>query len=200
MRISRPALAVLGALAVATIALALSGIAALAPPGFHGTAYLPPEPAPAFTLTDQRGQSTALSDYRGKPVLLFFGFVNCPDVCPLTLQRLTRVLRSMEMGPREIQILLVTVDPARDDPEALRGFLSRFDPLVDGFTGDSTALAAVRTAYGVYAGPHPGNRHMAMTHTPAVFGIDAAGDLRVLLPMEQPDEVVAADIRTLAGL
>lgn len=177
--------------AVARVGLPAAGGA------FTGTAYDPPMRAPDFALTDHRGDEVTLADHRGSAVIVFFGFTNCPDVCPLTLRKLTRVLGAMDADTSDVRVLLVTVDPERDTPEALARYVARFDPWVTGITGDTAALAAMRRDYGVYAGAHPGEHGAQMTHTPAVFGIDRGGDLRVLLPMEREDEVVARDIRRL---
>lgn len=196
MRPRTLALILVGAAALG-LSAALAGGVRSAAPTFHGTAYLPPEPAADFALTDHRGRSVGLADYRGRPALLFFGFAHCPDVCPLTLTKLGRVLELMGEDAGEVRILLVTVDPARDTPEALARYVARFPAPIEGLTGDSAALARVRSAYGVFAGPSPMPGGHGMTHNAQVFGIDRDGQLRVLLPMEQPDEVIAADIRQL---
>lgn len=200
MRSPGLAIAIAAAVVVGMLAIAVFRVAAPDAPRFHGTAYEPPQPAHAFTLTDHRGQPAALGDFAGQTVLLFFGFANCPDVCPLTLQKLSRIVEDLGGEARPVRIVLITVDPARDTPAALARYVARFGPHVTGLTGDPAELAAVRKAFGVYAGPHPGSSDVEMTHTPAVFGIDRSGRLRVLLPMHEPDEVVARDIRTLSGL
>jgi protein SCO1/2 len=200
MKLPVLAIALTGVLAVGMLAVAVTRVAMPGEPAFHGTAYSPPEPAADFRLTDHTGADAALSDFHGTPVLLFFGFTNCPDVCPLTLQRLDRILQSVDADTTAVRVLLVTVDPERDTPEQLARYVSRFGGYVTGLTGDSATLADVRRAYGVYAGEHPTDPRMAMTHTPAVFGIDAAGQLRVLLPMEREDESVREDIRTLMDM
>jgi protein SCO1 len=169
---------------------------------FHGTAYPDAEPAPAFTLTDHRGHEASLGDFRGRAVLLFFGFTNCPDVCPLTLARLGRAVEEMGRRGNDTQILLVTVDPARDTPEALDAYVRQFGPNVTGLTGDSETLGAMRSAYGVFAAMHADHQtgqEMVM-HTDAVFGIDRRGRLRVLLHADGPEAQLQADIRALLRL
>jgi protein SCO1 len=170
-------------------------------PGFHGTAYEPPQPAAGFVLTDHTGREVRLADYQGRVVLLFFGFANCPDVCPLTLTKLDRALASLKADTSQVRVLLVTVDPERDTPDALARYVAGFGPHVSGLTADSATLAAVRQGYGAYAARSVGHgQHVDVVHTPRVFGIDRSGMLRVLIRGEEPDEVVAADIRTLLRL
>jgi protein SCO1 len=165
---------------------------------FHGTTYDDPDPAPAFTLTDHQGQPARLSDFQGEAVLLFFGFTHCPDVCPLTLNRLTQVLEGMGTRGEQVRVLLVTVDPERDTPEMLARYVERFGPRVTGMTGDQGELAAIRKEYGVYAAEMPDHSgHMMTVHTPAVFGIDRGGRLRVLIHPDAPEAELQADIRAL---
>lgn len=190
---------------VAAMALAaLATLAVLAATGrpratFHGTAYEPPEPAPDFTLTEHTGRTVRLRDLRGRVVLLFFGYTHCPDVCPLTLDKLHRVLDDLGAGPDRARILLVTVDPERDTPEALSRYLARFGAGVSGLTGPPETLRRLYAAYGVHAQPGQGS-HPGMMHTSAVFGIDRSGQLRVLLRHEHPDAELASDLRTLLEL
>lgn len=191
-------LAIAAALLLGVLGVAIAG--GHLPSGggdFVGTAYDPPAPAPSLTLTDHTGAEVSIDDYRGTALLVFFGFTSCPDVCPLTLRKLSRVLGAMDVDTSEVRILLVTVDPERDTPETLARYVAQFGPHPVGLTGDEPTLAEMRRRFGVYAGPHPGEHAIDITHTPAVFGIDRAGDIRVLLPMKEDDAVLAADIRRL---
>lgn len=190
-------LALAGALALGLTVAVAARLAAPSEPSFHGTAYVPYEPAPEFRLVAHTGRPATLADFRGSAALLFFGFANCPDVCPLTLARLQRVVGTLGDDAERVRVLLVTVDPARDTPEALARYVAPFGPHVHGLTGDSATLAAVRAAYGVYAGAHPVQHGISITHTPSVFGVDARGRLRVLLSLEQSDEELADDVRAL---
>jgi protein SCO1/2 len=169
-------------------------------PRFHGTAYPDAPPAASFTLTDHNGQSRSLADLRGQPVLLFFGFTHCPDVCPLTLARLSRVLQSMGSRGEQVRVLLVSVDPERDTPPVLARYVSQFGPQVTGLTGEADVLRQMRTQYGAYAehgGGHGAGEHTDVMHTNAVYGIDRAGKLRVLIAPDGPEEQMRDDIRTL---
>ncbi len=173
-----------------------------ASPSFHGTAYEPPEAAPEFALLDHTGRTVRLADYRGKSVLLFFGFVNCPDVCPFTLSRLSRAIESLGRRSSEVQVLLVTVDPERDSPQALAAYVQRFGAQVAGLTGDAEALEKLRAAYGAYAVHQhdAGEPHPQVIHSSHVFGIDHTGQLRALLRADGTEEQLHADLRTLVAL
>ena len=178
--------------------LLLAGCAAEGAPRFHGTTLENPAPAPSFALTAHTGAPANLYNFRGQPVLLFFGFTHCPDVCPLTLTRLSRVLEAV--GPRgdRVHVLLVTVDPARDTPAVLADYVRRFGPQVTGLTGNPEALAGVRNAYGVHT--QHGGMHPGISHTDAIYGIDRQGNLRVVIAPDAPEEQMRDDVRTLLRL
>lgn len=204
-------------------ALVVATGVAIAPrpvPRFHGTTYTEVAPAAEFALVDHDGRPVSLRSYRGAPVLLFFGYTHCPDVCPLTLDKLTRALKAVGGGARDVRILLVTLDPARDTPAALKAYASRFGPAVTGLTGDSASLARAGAGYGAYvttaaARPAPGGHaHGARpadqpappptatktVHSSVVYGIDRRGNLQVVISDTATPEQVADDVRTLAGL
>lgn len=192
------AITAVGALVAAMLAFALIRGLPGAERDFTGTEYDPPRAVGSFSLVDHHGREVALDGYRGKALLVFFGFTHCPDVCPLTMQKLSRVLEDMDADTSRVRLLLVTVDPERDTPVALAEYVDRFGPYAVGVTGDSATLAELRQEFGVYAGAHPAlGDQMEITHTPAVFGVDRNGEIRVLLPMEAPDETIARDIELL---
>jgi len=201
---------------VAGVGAYAAWLAASARPAFHGTTYDPVAPAPDFRLVDPAGRAVTLADYRGRPVLVFFGYTRCTDFCPLTLDRLSRAVR--ELGPKAggARIVLVTVDPAHDTPAALAGYVARFGGRVEGLTGDPAALAAAWRAYSVHVAPgvappaamehgaHPASPSSALTpevaHSGVVYGIDRNGALRVVLPDGATDGETKDDIRALARL
>lgn len=188
---------------IATLAIVLVAFMAVSlyhqtrPVHFHGTAYEPPTAAPNFSLVEHTGRRVTLSELRGRPVLLFFGYTKCPDVCPLTLSALRRGLDAIDAGPEDVSVAMITVDPANDTMETLARYVDNFGPGVSGLTGSPDALNAIYGAYGVHAtvvgGVHP---EMVM-HTPVVFGIDSGGQLRVLLHPTDPDSRLEDDLRTL---
>jgi protein SCO1 len=103
-----------------------------------------------FKLTDQNGQALSEQDLKGRPFLVFFGFTNCPDVCPTTLFEVSEILRSLGRDADRTRGLFITVDPERDTPALMKDYLSSFDPHLAGLTGDAAAIAAVAKAYRVY--------------------------------------------------
>jgi protein SCO1 len=200
-------------LAMAAVIVAVGVFASPAsPPRFHGTTYTEVLPAAEIALTDHHGRPATLESFRGHPVLLFFGFTHCPDVCPLTLAKLVRAVEHAGRPARDARILLVTVDPERDTPEALRAYAARFGEKVLGLTGDTLALERARKGYGAYVvqapppGAHAGHAgHPApeagrTIHSSVVYGIDRRGDLRVVIPETATPGEMAADVRTLSRL
>ncbi|HSU15388.1 SCO family protein [Longimicrobium sp.] len=184
---------------------------------FHGTTYDPVAPVDDFRLTDQDGRAVSLASFRGRPLLVFFGYTRCADFCPQTLGRLSRAVHSLGEDAGDARIVLVTVDPAHDTPAVLKRYVARFGPQVSALTGDSASLAAVWHAYGAYVAPKPAEPAMAMPHehhpapappaVPAqlihsgvVYGIDRRGNLQVVISDGATEDETRDDIRTLAGL
>ena len=118
-------------------------------PAFAGTVYAPALPAPEIELTDQSGKPFDLLSQRDKVVLIYFGYTNCPDECPLTMAKLSRVFDLLNEDGRNVQVLLVSTDPLRDTPEALKKYLSSFHPSFLGLTGSHPELEKVYRNYGV---------------------------------------------------
>lgn len=198
-RRTRPSL-VLAVIVASLLVLGVlrAGLAA-GSPDFHATTYVPPEPAADFTLTDHSGASTRLAELRGTPVLLFFGYTHCPDVCPLTLATLRDALAAAGARPGDAKVLLVTVDPARDTPEALAAYVRNFGPDVVGLTGPAEQIRPVLSAYGIHAEAGHADPGL-LGHTSAVFGIDSRGMIRVLLRPDAPREELQEDVATLLEL
>ncbi len=142
---------ILGLVAVAVILLVQGIPEAPHQPGLVQQVDPDPYPASDFTLTSHDERSVSLQDFRGRTVVLFFGFSHCPDVCPATLLNLSTALQRLDSDRRDgIQGLLVTVDPERDTPERLRQYMNRFDPSLIGLTGSLEEIREVADAYGVF--------------------------------------------------
>ncbi len=142
----------------------------------------PPRSAPEFTLRGSHGGPLELSRFRGKVVILEFGFTSCPDVCPRTLAALASVKKKLGARAGEVQVVFITVDPERDDPERLRTHLAKFDPTFLGGTGTAEQLEAVRAEYGIAAERVVAGNSYAFSHSSFTYLIDRAGSLRALMP------------------
>jgi protein SCO1/2 len=154
-----------------------------AAPSLKAGAFEPAHPAPELSLRGSDGQELKLARYRGKLVLLVFGFMNCPEVCPTTLATLAEARRVLGPQAAAVQVVYVTVDPERDSVAQMRPYLAAFDPSFVGGTGSPEALAAVRKAYGVVAEKvaRPGGSYF-MNHSSSVYLIDREGRLRAMMP------------------
>lgn len=176
----------LSLLVIVGVATGIGFIYSRANPSFRGSVITPPLAAPDFTLTDQAGATGSLSNYRGKYILLFFGFTTCTDECPATMAVLHLVRDQLPKYADKIQVVFVTTDPARDTPAAISAFLDRFDPTFIGFTGDQTSLQKIWTDYGVTVLDN------GETHSAIVYLIDPQGDIRITYPSATtPDDIVA---------
>lgn len=156
---------------------------AVAAPSLKAGAFEPAHPAPELSLRGSDGQELKLARYRGKLVLLVFGFINCPEVCPTTLATLAEARKALGPQAAAVQVVYVTVDPERDSVAQIRPYLAAFDPSFVGGTGSPEALAAVRKAYGVTAEKvvRPGGAYF-MNHSSSVYLIDREGRLRAMMP------------------
>src|SRR4051812_12773840 len=125
--------------------------AAQSAPDLKAGVFDPPRAAPEFTLQGSNGKALKLSDFRGKVVILGFGFTSCPDVCPTTLGVLGQAHKRLGAQGQDVQVLYITVDPERDTPERMHAYLQAFDASFIGGTGAADQLAAVRKEYGIQA-------------------------------------------------
>ena len=160
--------------------------------------FEPPRTAPEFALQGSDGGELKLGRYRGKVVLLSFGYTNCADVCPTTLATLARARKLLGKAADAVQVVYVTVDPERDDAARIKNYLAVFDPAFVGATGKPEALAAVRKNYGIVAVKHPmGDSGYAMEHSSSIFLIDRQGTLRAVMPYGHAAGDFVHDIKLL---
>lgn len=159
-------------------------------------AFDPPRMAPDFTLPGSNGAPLTLKAYRGKVVLLGFGFTSCQEVCPVTLATLKLADQKLGAQAADVQVVYVTVDPARDTAAQMKRWLSAFNPRFVGGTGSEAQLAAVRKAYGIAAERVAGPAN-AIEHSSFIYLIDRRGRLRALMPFGRGADDYVHDVRVL---
>lgn len=180
------------ALFVGVMALATAAVLTLAPATRStGTASV----GGPFTLTSQDGRTVTDRNYLGAPHLVFFGFTHCPDVCPTKLFEISEVLRAMGDKGRAIRALFITVDPERDTPEAMKSYLSSFDPRIVGLTGDPASIEAAIRAYRGFARKVPlKDGDYTMEHTSLVYLMDKDGRFVGAFNLDRPPEAAAQEL------
>jgi len=160
-------------------------------PSLKGSIITPPWTAPEINLIDHNGQTFTLSAQRGKVVLLYFGYVNCPDECPLTMAHIKIALQSLGNRAKSVQVIMVSTDPARDTLQALKDFMEHFDPSFLGLTGTPAELQKTWMEYGVAV------ENGGETHSTFLYVIDPNGNVReTFLPDAEPNEI-ARDVSLL---
>ena len=166
-------------------------------PALKAGVFEPPRQAPEFALRGSDGAELSLARYRGKLVLMSFGFTNCAAVCPTTLATLAQARQALGAQAGAVQVLFVTVDPERDDPARLKAYLAAFDSSFVGGCGTPEALAAMRKSYGVVARKVPMSSGYAVDHTSSIFLIDRDGKLRAMMPYGRDAKDFVHDIQLL---
>jgi protein SCO1/2 len=148
-----------------------------------------------FSMIDHHGARVSEASYRGGPMIVFFGFTHCPDVCPTTLFEMSEVLRQIPKE-RKVAALFVTVDPERDTPEKLKDYLSSFDSRIFGLTGPRADVDAMLKTFRVYARkvPQEGSDY-TMDHTAIVYLMDKQGRFVNALNMQQPPAQISREIQ-----
>ena len=157
----------------------------------HGTAFDPPQPAPEITLTDQHNQTYHLSDQQGKIVMLYFGYTQCPDECPLTMAHLKQALGELGAQANNVQVVMVTTDPAHDDAQVMGDFMAKFDPAFVGLTGTEEELKPVWDSFSVVV------EDGGETHSSFVYLIDQQGMIQRLYDLTAQPGDFAHDLKII---
>jgi len=167
--------------------------------GFQSTDITGAEFGRDFTLTDHTGKRRSLADFRGKVVVVFFGFTHCPDVCPTTLAELAGAMKKIGADSDRVQVLLITVDPERDTAAVLGPYVTAFDPRFLALRGSAEETERVakefRVIYQKVAGSKPEN--YTMDHSAGSYVFDAQGRIRLYVSYGRGGEVFARDIARL---
>ena len=167
--------------------------------GFASTDITGANYAKGFQLTDHTGAPRSLTDYRGKVVTLFFGYTQCPDVCPTNLLGMAEVMRQLGPDAEKVQVLFITVDPERDTQALLAEYVPAFDKRFAGPYGDVETTAAVARDFKVFYQKQGDTKGMAYTidHSTGTYVFDPQGRLRLYVKHGEKPEVIAGDLRKL---
>ena len=193
----------LRATALLSIALLVMGLGACAVESTHefaGAVLESPEPLPDFTLMSAEGP-VSLSDFRGQYVFLYFGYMFCPDFCPTTMAKLGKVHRDLGDDAERMQVIMISVDPERDTPDALAKYAEAFNPTFLGITGTKEEIDLVGEPYGLYYQRNEGSAATGylVDHSTRTYLIGPDGRALVAYPHDASAEGIAADLRWLMG-
>jgi protein SCO1/2 len=181
--------------------LSVLALAACSPekPKFNGIDITGADYAQDFTLTDHNNQRRSLSDFKGKVVVLFFGYTQCPDVCPTSMTELAEVKRLLGADADKLQGVFVTVDPARDTTELLTAYMGNFDPTFVAFVPTADELADVAKRFKIYYKKQEGKTPTSYTmdHSAGSYVYDTQGRVRLYSRYGSGAKVLAQDIQML---
>ena len=183
------------------VSLLLAASASAAPiPGLKAGLFEPPRAAPAIGLRATDGGTFDLARYRGKVVVLEFGFTHCADVCPVSLATLAQARKLLGPEAANLQVVFVTVDPSRDSVAHLHDYLAQFDPGFIGVSGSAQQVDAVLKAYGISVTKkmvEGSKTDYTMHHSSYLYFVDRRGMLRALTPFGRPAAEIARDVQLL---
>jgi protein SCO1/2 len=182
---------------VLTLALLLAGCDSR--PQFGNTDISEADYARDFALTDHTGKPRTMADFRGKAVVIFFGYTQCPDVCPTTMTGMAEAMKLMGADAAKVQVLFVTVDPERDTQELLAQYVPVFNPSFLGLYADAQTIAKTAQAFRVFYKKQPGSTPTTYTvdHSAGSYVYDTQGRLRLYIKHGEKPEVIAKDLKLL---
>jgi protein SCO1/2 len=152
----------------------------------------------SLALTDHTGKARTLDDFKGKVVAIFFGFTQCPDVCPTMLAEMGKLMKELGRDSEKVQVLFVSVDPERDTPELLKQYVTAFHPAFLGLRGDTEATARATKEFKIYNQKQPlKTGGYSVDHSAGMYILDQQGRLRLYAQYGVNAEMVLADIREL---
>ena len=168
-------------------------------PTFHFTDITGAEFARKLELTDTDGKQRSLGDWRGKVVVVFFGYTQCPDVCPTTMAELAQIRTQLGADGDRLETVFVTIDPERDTPEVLKAYVANFGPNVVALRGDAEQTAAAAKEFKVFYAKVPGKTagSYTMDHSAASFVFDPAGRVRLFVPYGADTKLLTGDVKQL---
>ena len=169
---------------------------------FQGVDITGAEYGRSLALTDQNGKPRTLADFKGKVTVVFFGYTQCPDVCPTTMAELAQVKKALGADGERVQGVFVTVDPDRDTPEVLKSYMASFDPSFVALRGTAEQTVAAAKEFKVFFAKVPGQTEGTYTvdHTAGSYILDAEGRLRLFVRYGTGAPALTADLKALLGL
>ncbi|MES2069038.1 MAG: SCO family protein [Pseudomonadota bacterium] len=181
------------------LALTLAACSQDGKPQFKNTDLTGLDYAKDFTLTDHNGKTRTLADFKGKAVVIFFGYTQCPDVCPTTMAEMASVMKQLGPQADKVQVLFVTIDPERDTQALLASYVPAFDPRFLGLFGDKAATDKVAKEFKVFYQKVPGKTpdSYTMDHTAGSYVFDPQGRIRLFLRHGQGAEPIVHDLKLL---
>lgn len=198
--IALPRRAMLRTFAAAPIAALLAACGQDAP-SFKGSDITGTHLGKNLSMVDQDGRPRTLADYAGKVMVVFFGYTQCPDVCPTSLAELAQVMQALGPDASRVQVAMITVDPERDTPEVLKQYVQTFNPSFVGLTGSPEQVKQAATSFKVYYAkvPAKNGKDYSMDHSAAFYLLDAKGEARVLAGNGSDVASLTHDIKALLG-
>jgi len=180
---------------ICSLALALAGCEGA--PKFQSTDITGADYGKALDLTDHTGKPRHLEDFRGKAVVVFFGFTHCPDICPTTLAEMAQVVKQLGPEGDRVQVLFVTVDPERDTKQDLAKYVTAFDPRFLGMYGDLEATRRVAKDFKIFFEKRKTGDTYSVDHSGQSYVIDPQGRLRLFVRHDRISADLPADLKTL---
>ena len=174
----------------------VTGVYFFRPHTFHGTVIQSPETSYDFNLTGGKGD-VSLSDFRGKLVLIYFGYTFCPDVCPATLGQVNQAIKKLGNKAEDIQLIMISLDPERDTPAKLEEYVAHFNPTFLGITGTQEQVDTVASLYGIFYEKKEGSAASGylIDHTATLMVIDREGYLKLVFPFGVTADEIADDLK-----
>ena len=169
-------------------------------PAFVNTDITGLDYAKGFSLTDHTGKPRTLQDFRGKLVVVFFGYTQCPDVCPTTMAKMATVMKELGPSSKGVQVLFITLDPERDTQELLNAYVPAFHPSFIGLRGDAEATARTAKEFKVFYSKTPSGddpKNYTVDHMTGSYVFDREGRVRLLVRHEAEPGAIASDLRQL---
>ncbi|MBV8665845.1 MAG: SCO family protein [Burkholderiaceae bacterium] len=188
-------------LAAACLMLAACGEKSAPPPAFTNTDVTGLDYAKDFALKDFNGKQRTLSDFKGKAVVVFFGYTHCPDVCPTTMADLAGAMKQLGPLADKVQVLFITVDPERDTPQLMAQYVPAFDPHFLGLIGTLAETEKVTKDFRVFYQKVPGKElgNYTIDHTAGIYVYDTQGRIRLFARSGQGTDALVHDLKILLG-